>query len=192
MTDLNDHGATAGEVTSSTAALETLLHGSAQGAWVLDPADSRVEFDVKHLWGLTTVHGRFSAVGGEATVGPDGDVTARIVIEARSLDTGHDKRDTHLRSKDFFDVAEHPHVILAVTSARLIVDGHLAAQGSLEAGGRTQPISFTARIDRAGVDGVLLRAQLVVDRFQFDMRWRPLLLASKRVTARMVAHFVRP
>ena len=37
--------------------------------WNADPTRTEVEFEVKHLWGLHTVRGRFRSFSGAYTVG---------------------------------------------------------------------------------------------------------------------------
>jgi polyisoprenoid-binding protein YceI len=73
----------------------------------LDPAHSSVGFAVTHMV-INTVHGKFNEFSG--TVGLDGNSLkeATGTIQAKSIDTGIEKRDTHLRSPDFFDVAKFP------------------------------------------------------------------------------------
>src|SRR6266566_5591420 len=95
-----------------------LADGTAAGTWVLDPAGSHAGFRVKHFWGAITVHGTFEHMTGEATVGPDGTVTARISFDARSLSTKNKQRDKHLRSADFFGADNHPDAVLTVSSTR--------------------------------------------------------------------------
>lgn len=79
--------------------------------WTIDSAQSAVTFKVKHLsW--ETISGRFNKVAG--TVIYDGknlrDSTVEASIETQSIDTKQNKRDEHLRSKHFFDVAEFPNI----------------------------------------------------------------------------------
>jgi polyisoprenoid-binding protein YceI len=169
-----------------------LADGTAAGRWVLDPAGSRAEFHVKQFWGAITVHGSFSQITGEGSVGPDGTVTGRLSIEAASLSTGNKKRDEHLRSADFFDVEHHPHVVVTVTGATPTGPTALACQGSLETAGHVQPVEFTAHLDDASAEQVILRAELVVDRTRFAMTWSPLGMASAMARATVVARFVRP
>jgi polyisoprenoid-binding protein YceI len=59
-----------------------LTDGTAAGSWVLDPAGSHAGFHVKHFWGAITVHGTFERMTGDASVGQDGNVTARISFDA--------------------------------------------------------------------------------------------------------------
>jgi polyisoprenoid-binding protein YceI len=169
-----------------------LNDGTVAGRWVLDPAGSRAEFHVKHFWGAITVHGSFSQITGEGTVGPDGTVTGRVCIEASSLGTGNKKRDEHLRSADFFDAGRHPQVVVTVTAARPAGPAALACQGSLEAAGHAEPVEFTAHVADATAETVVLRADLVVDRTRFAMTWSPLGMASASARATVVARFVRP
>jgi polyisoprenoid-binding protein YceI len=155
-----------------------LADGTMAGRWVLDPAGSRAEFGVKHFWGAVTVHGWFSQITGEGDVGPDGTVTGHLSIDAASLGTRDKKRDAHLRSADFFDVEHHPHVVVTVTRATPAGPAALACQGSLEAAGHIQPVAFTAHLDDASAEQVLLRAELMVDRTRFAMTWSPLGMTS--------------
>jgi polyisoprenoid-binding protein YceI len=180
----------AGTVTQAGAGA-LLADGTAAGHWVLDPAGSRAEFHVKHFWGAITVHGSFSQITGEGDVGPDRKVTGRLSIDASSLGTGNKKRDAHLRSADFFDVEHHPMVVVTVTGATLAGLAALACQGSLEAAGHIQPVEFTAHVEDASAEAVVLRAELVVDRTRFAMTWSPLGMASAMARATVVARFAR-
>jgi polyisoprenoid-binding protein YceI len=168
-----------------------LAGGTATGHWVIDPAQSRVQFHVKHFWGAITVHGSFAQITGEATFGADGTVTGRVSMDAASLDTKNSKRDRHLRSGDFFDVERHPHAVVTVTSAKPAGRTMLACEGTLDAAGHVAPIQFNAELHDVSDPGVTLVAEIVVDRTLFDMTWSPLGMASKMARATVEAHFVR-
>src|SRR4051794_38012958 len=94
--------------------------------WRLDPARSSVEFHVRHFYGLMTVKGRFDSY--HDTLDLDGRPAVELTIDADSLDTKHAKRDAHLRSGDFFDIANHPQVRFVADSASLR-DETLTARG---------------------------------------------------------------
>src|SRR5437763_16259537 len=79
--------------------------GLAAGTWRLDPSRSSVEFHVRHFFGLITVKGHFDRYQG--TLQLSGRPAVSLIAEADSLDTNNKQRDKHLRSDDFFDVAEH-------------------------------------------------------------------------------------
>ena len=77
--------------------------------WTADPAHSNIGFKVKHMM-VSNVHGSFGKF--EVTVNYDEkDVTkssVNVTIDAASINTGVEQRDTHLKSPDFFDVAKFP------------------------------------------------------------------------------------
>jgi len=170
-------------------ATSQLTDGTAVGSWVLDPAGSIAEFRVKHFWGAITVRGTPGPMAGEIAVSPDGSVTGQISFDARSLDTGHKQRDKHLRSADFFHSDEHPQVILTVTSARPAGPDGLGCQGVLDVAGHARPVTFTAHIQEATGQVVVLAAELQVDRAEFGMTWSPLHMASMTALGTVQARF---
>ncbi len=88
--------------------MSTVLTETARTTWAIDAAHTAVEFSVRHLM-ISSVKGRFGTVTGTVVTDPDqtkGDVD--ITIDAASIDTRQEQRDTHLRSADFFDVEKFP------------------------------------------------------------------------------------
>jgi len=168
-----------------------LAGGTAAGRWVLDPAGSVAEFGVRHFWGAITVRGTLGPMAGEAAVGPDGTMTGQLTFDTRSLDTGHKQRDKHLRSADFFRTDEHPQAVLTVTSARPAGPDGLDCEGSLDVAGHASPVTFTAHIQEATGDAVLLTAELPVNRAEFGMTWSPLHMASMTALGTVKARFTR-
>jgi polyisoprenoid-binding protein YceI len=175
----------------TTEATSQLADGTAAGNWVLDPEGSRAEFRVKHFWGAITVRGTLERMTGEATIGPDGSVTGRISFDAESLNTKNKQRDKHLRSADFFHVEKHPQAVLTITSARPAGPADLACEGTFEAAGHARPVTFTAHIQEATAQAVVLTAELEVDRTEFDMTWSPMHIASAAAHGTVRARFVR-
>jgi polyisoprenoid-binding protein YceI len=123
-------------------------------AWRIDPARSRVEFEAGTLWGRATVKGRFGRYDGSLDLRREQAI--ELTIEAASLDTENKLRDKHLRSGDFFDVANHPEIRFVSDSATL--DGErLRVRGRLHAAGKSIPLKLDATLRRLGdeleVDG---------------------------------------
>ena len=73
-----------------------------------------------------------------------------LTIDAASVDTGNRKRDHHLRSNDFFAVAEHPRVRFTSTRVHHVGDGRLRVEGDLAAAGTVVPLEFDATVQRIG------------------------------------------
>ncbi|MEA2524506.1 MAG: hypothetical protein QOF73_1733 [Thermomicrobiales bacterium] len=87
----------------------TGVAADAGATWTIDPAHSTIEFSIKHMI-FATVHGRFNGFQGTIRFADDrpNDASVEVQIDAASIDTGIRKRDDHLRSADFFDVATYP------------------------------------------------------------------------------------
>ena len=117
--------------------------------WHVDPDHTVVEFAVKTFWGLSTVRGRFTRCSGSYEVDPDGP-EIELTVDAGSIDTGNRRRDTHLRSAVFFDVADHPQVRFVSTHVHDAGDGTLYGTGRVEAAGETAPLAFAATVRRLG------------------------------------------
>jgi polyisoprenoid-binding protein YceI len=140
------------------------------GTWLLDPDHSSVEFHVRHFYGLITVKGSFSSYRGTLQMGSQ--PTVELTIDANSLETNQAKRDTHLRSADFFDVEHHPQVRFLSDSAVIEADT-LKVQGQLHAAGKQIPLEVDAGLRL--VDGELeIDAVAEADHRQLGMTWSPL------------------
>jgi polyisoprenoid-binding protein YceI len=145
----------------------------------LDPVTTVLEFRVKHFWGAVTVRGRFGAVTGRLEVAASGAVSGTVEAEAASVDTGNARRDTHLRSAEFFDAANRPAVVFSLDQALPLGNDKVRVTGVLMAPGRSQSIALDARLTDATAERVTVDGEVSVDRRAgFGMNWRPLGMAS--------------
>ena len=112
--------------------------------WAIDPTHSQITFSVKHL-GISTVRGSFEKISG--TIDEQNGIVAGadITIDVASISTGGGQRDDHLKSADFFDVANHPTATFRVTNAERSGD-QLTAHGELTLRGVTKPVALKGEI----------------------------------------------
>jgi polyisoprenoid-binding protein YceI len=82
-------------------------------------------------------------------------------------------------------------VVVTVRQAALGPDGRLTGEGTLEAAGVTEPLTFTADVAEASAEAVTLRAEVAVDRSRFGMTWSPLRMAAMQATGAVTARFTR-
>lgn len=114
------------------------------GTYTIDAAHSRAEFRVKHL-GISTVTGRFGDVSGTVTIGDGlGSLQANAMIDASTISTGNERRDGHLQSPDFFDVAQYPEITFTSTEIRPGEGGAFTLVGDLTMHGVTRPVELDA------------------------------------------------
>ena len=125
------------------AALVLAVAPAAAQTWQIDTAHSRAQFTVRHLV-ISDIRGDFGAVTG--TVDYDGKdlTTAKVnaTIDVKSISTRVDKRDEHLKSDDFLDVANHPTMTFVSTSITPKGKGTYNMAGNLTIRGTTRPVVF--------------------------------------------------
>jgi polyisoprenoid-binding protein YceI len=150
------------------------------GTWAIDPAHSRVEFQVKHL-GIATVRGHFARFNGTLALGDDlAAARAFGVVEAASIDTNDEGRDAHLRSPDFFDTEQHPEIAFSSTAITPTGDETFEITGELTLHGVTRELTLQAEITGAEQDpwgnervGLEVRGEL--DRDDYGMTFNQAL-----------------
>ena len=129
----------------------TLIPSYTAGTWDIDPVHSDVSFSVRHMM-VSKVRGRFGSFSGQIATGEDitgSSVTA--TIDATSIDTNNEQRDNHIRSADFFDVANHPTWTFTSTGVR-VDDGDLFLDGELTIKGVTRPVTLSLQVEGFGPD----------------------------------------
>lgn len=124
--------------------------GYAADSYTIDPTHTWPMFEVNHM-GFSTQRGRFNRTSGKITLDTAAKKgTVDLAIETGSLDMGMDKWDEHMKSVDFFNVAQFP--TIRFTSDKLKFDGDkvVAAEGNFTLLGTTRPITLTVSNFRCG------------------------------------------
>ena len=172
------------------AAQALLTAGALTGEWVLDPRKSSIRLKNGSMGGLVRVKGIFREISGYGTVSPDGAVSGTITVAAASIDTKNTRRDTHLRSGDFFDTGTHPDITFATVGIQ--PSGHgVTVAGALTVRDRTLPLSFQATASVPGDGEIWLDAEVPINRADFGLTWNPMGLVSMSSTLTIHAVFTR-
>jgi polyisoprenoid-binding protein YceI len=127
------------------------IPGYVAGTWNVDPVHSEVSFSVRHMM-VSKVRGRFDKFSGTFTTAADplqSSVTASVDLD--SINTGTADRDNHIRSADFFDIANHPVMTFQSTGVRTAGDEYLL-DGDLSIRGTTRPVTFKLELNGFGPD----------------------------------------
>jgi polyisoprenoid-binding protein YceI len=160
------------------AILPVLAHAD---TWNIDPAHTNVEFSVRHMM-ISNVKGQFQKTSGTITTNGSDPASATVdaTIDASSVDTRVEKRDMHLKSPDFLDVAKYPTITFKSTKVeadgpnKWKVTGDLTLHGVtkpvvLDVESSGQPVSVMGNM-RAGAS-----AKTEIKRSDFGLTWNKVL-----------------
>ena len=128
---------------ASLAAIFALSLPALAGAttWNIDSDHSNIGFKVRHLM-VSNVKGSFEKKSGVVTIN-DKDITkskVEVSIDTASVNTNVAKRDEHLRSPDFFDVARYPTMTFVSKRVAKAGKGKLKVTGDLTLHGITREV----------------------------------------------------
>jgi polyisoprenoid-binding protein YceI len=116
---------------------------AAPESYTVDPNHTYPGFEIGHL-GFSNMHGTFDASKGKVVLDRAAKTgSIEITIDTASVDTGHAKRDEHLRSEEFFNVAKYPTMSYKASKLRFDGDKLAGADGELTLLGKTLPVPLT-------------------------------------------------
>jgi polyisoprenoid-binding protein YceI len=146
----------------------------------IDPEHSMIEFRVAHMV-ISKTTGHFKDYTGFIEMDPDAQTvkTIEATVKTASVNTNHEKRDTHLRTADFFDVEKYPTMTYKLKQYQKNGD-HYTATGDLTLRGVTKEVTLTGNFNgitkdpwgnvRAGFN-----AEGKLNRKDFGMVWNKAL-----------------
>lgn len=120
--------------------------------YVIDTAHSQVGFRIKHLVGK--VPGRFTSFSGTIDYTPGKPESWKVdaKIDPATINTDNEKRDGHLKSPDFFDVAKFPAMTFKSTKVTGVKGEAAKLHGDLTMHGVTKPVVLDLEIGGAAKD----------------------------------------
>lgn len=152
--------------------------GRAAETYTIDPAHSSVGFAVPHMV-INTVHGKFNEFSGTVSLENNAIQAATGTIQTKSIDTGIARRDTHLRSPDFFDAAQYP--TITFQSKRVEKrDGDTVLIGDFTMHGVTKEVALPVTLkgpikDPWGNSRVGLQAKTKLNRRDYGLKYNQML-----------------
>ena len=126
---------------------------AAPDTYVIDPIHSFAYFAIDHF-GVSTVRGRFDKSSGKFTLDREAkSASLEVAVDTASVNTGDNdrgtrkrSRDEHLRSADFFNVAEFPQMTYKSTAVKFNGDAPAEIEGELTLLGVSKPV--TLKVER--------------------------------------------
>ena len=161
--------------------LPVLAHAD---TWQIDPAHTNVEFTVRHMM-ISNVKGQFQKTAGTITANGNDAASAKIdaTIDASSVDTRVERRDMHLKSPDFLDVAKYPTITFKSTKVEADGPNKWKVTGDLTLHGVTKPVvldveSSGAPVSMRGKTHAGASATTKIKRSDFGLTWNKALEAG--------------
>jgi polyisoprenoid-binding protein YceI len=150
--------------------------------WRIDPLHSSAQFSVRHMM-ISTVRGQFGGVKGTVLFDPK-NPNASVVeatIDCSTVNTGEPKRDSDLKTAEFFDVKRYPIMMFKSKTidvagpSKLKMIGDLTINGitrqvTLDLDGPIGPIRDTQGREKIGISG-----QTKISRKEFGIVYNPIM-----------------
>lgn len=113
-------------------------------AWQVDLAHTQVSFGIRHL-GISLIRGNMRLAEAELELDEDRpeDAHLRALIDVSTLDTRDPNRDGHLKSADFFNAEQYPHIAFDTSKVLRFDEGKFRLAGDLTIRDVTKPIELS-------------------------------------------------
>lgn len=140
-------------LTALVAATLAVPPAQAADTYSIDPSHSNVGFTVRHFF--SRVPGHFTKFEGTIVYDTQdlSKSTVNVSIETASIDTEEPKRDTHLKSADFFDAEKHPKITFVSSKVTPAGDKKVKVDGTLTIRGVSKPVTLDVDLLGTGPDG---------------------------------------
>jgi polyisoprenoid-binding protein YceI len=152
--------------------------------WTFDPGHTQINFKAKHMM-VTNVRGQFTGITGKIVGDFDDPTLAEVDVEidANSVDTRNEQRDTHLRGADFLDVENYPSITFRSTRIERKDEDEYTAIGDLTIRGVTRSVELDVTVNGAGktpfgTEIVGISAETTINRKDFGLNWNVALEAG--------------
>ena len=128
--------------------------------------------------------GSVQLISGSIDISETSDVNGKFIVDLNSMkcfdlknEFTNKKLIGHLKSDDFFDVANYPNAVLELVSGKNISGNEFKFNGNLTIKGRTHPVTFKGTVveNNSSYDADL---KLIFDRSKYDVRYRSASLFS--------------
>ena len=113
-------------------------------AYRIDPGHSQVGFTIRHFF--SRVSGHFGEFSGKVLLDEKNPAASSVEVEIKtaSINTNNERRDTDLKSPNFFSADSFPTITFKSTKVTPAEGGKLKIEGNLNMHGITKPVTLDA------------------------------------------------
>lgn len=149
--------------------------------WNADKDHSKIEFHVKYMT-MIKVTGTFKEyeIEAKSKEGDFSDGNISFVAKTKSINTGTDKRDEHLKSSDFFDASKYPEITFQSTKYEKEDKHSFKLTGDLTIKGKTKKVTLDGKhkgisTDPMGNEKAGFSLKVKINRKDWGMDWNETL-----------------
>jgi len=144
--------------------------------WVADKAHTKVKFSAIHM-AISEVEGQFTDY--DVEVFADGEdfngAEVKVTVNTKSLETGNDNRDDHLKSDDFLGVEEFPKITFTGELKKNITEPGYTLDGVLTIRDISKPVQLEVdhkgTVEAMGAVRAGFKVMGTIDRFDYNVDW---------------------
>ncbi len=159
------------KVLRSVLCIIVLSAGLQAEQWVLDAGHSKLRFTAEAR--LISADGVFRKFDVKADINEQALEQSQIevTVDMTTIDTNSERRDNHLKSPDFFDVAKFPTAAIKITGIRKVSDTNYEADADVTIRDVTKQMKLPARIllNEAGI--LRFRGSVDLNRMEFGVKY---------------------
>ncbi len=159
--------------------------------WSLDKSHSGITFSVQHML-ISEVTGIFKTFNVTLSSSKQdfSDAAIDAAIEVNSIDTRNERRDSHLRTDDFFNAEKFPTIKFRSTAFEKVNDRQYKIKGMLTIRDTTREVTIDASLNGVIASGSGSRsgwkATLAINRFEYGLQWNKTIEAGGLVAGETV------
>lgn len=150
------------------------------GEYTIDSAHTTVGFKVQHMT-IAHVSGWFEEFKGSFSIDENNQLqTVEAEIIVNSINTKVEKRDTHLRSADFFEVATYPVMTFKTVAIQKKGDNDYLVRGELTIKNNTKIVELYGQVhgpikDPWGIERAAIVLTGEINRKDFGLNWNKVI-----------------
>lgn len=146
--------------------------------WTVDHVHSEVGFSVKHMM-ISKAKGTFEKFDAviEADLEDFSNANIEVKVETASINTRNEDRDNHLRSADFFDSENFPHMTFKATDVEKVTSEEYRVSGNLTIKETTKPVTLDVTFEGVSKNPMTsattagFSGSTVINRKEFGLTW---------------------
>jgi polyisoprenoid-binding protein YceI len=145
--------------------------------WVIDASHSQIQFSARHMM-ISKVRGQFHRFTGNVHFDEQtpANSSVNVEIEVASIDTRDEKRDGHLTSPDFLDVANYPTISFVSKRIEAVDETHGKITGDLTIRGVTREVTLDTEYNGQaqspwGTTSAGFNASTKINRKDWGLNW---------------------